>query len=107
MPNLHHKSAGRVRVFVWLVSAMHCGYTFTSERDQRVYAAGSALTTFNKGSDNLQPKVIALRSMQYTSGEMLYNPGAYAEFRAKVKINDQVRCSHVTPSICNAPEKPR
>ena len=53
-------------------------------------AAGSALTTFNKGSDNLQPKVIALRSMQYTSGEMLYNPNAYEAFKSKVKLNDKV-----------------
>ena len=53
-------------------------------------AAGGALTTFNKGSDNLQPKVIALRSMQYTSGEMLYNPSAYEAFKSKVKLNDQV-----------------
>ena len=52
--------------------------------------AGSALTTFNKGSESLQPKVIALRSLQYTSGEMLYNPDAYAEFKAKVKINEEV-----------------
>ena len=52
--------------------------------------AGGALTTFNKGPENLAPKVIALRSLQYTSGEMLYNPEAYAEFKAKIKINDEV-----------------
>lgn len=52
--------------------------------------AGSALTTFNKGAESLAPKVIALRSLQYTSGEMLYNPEAYAEFKAKVKINVEV-----------------
>ena len=51
---------------------------------------GTALTTFNKSSDLLQPKVIALRSMQHTSGDMLLNPPAYADFRAKVKINDKV-----------------
>lgn len=57
-----------------------------------LYHTGSALTTFNKGSDNLQPKVIALRSMQYTSGEMLYNPAAYADFKSKVKIRDEAAC---------------
>ena len=62
--------------------------------------AGSALTTFNKGSDNLQPKVIALRSLQYTSGEMLYNPDAYAEFKAKIKINDEV--NKVSPAIAKS-----
>lgn len=57
-----------------------------------LYHTGSALTTFNKGSDNLQPKVIALRSMQYTSGEMLYNPSAYEAFKSKVNLNDQAAC---------------
>lgn len=61
------------------------------QNNSRFDATGSALTTFNKGSDNLQPKVIALRSMQYTSGEMLYNPAAYADFKSKVKIRDEVR----------------
>ena len=61
--------------------------------------AGSALTTFNKGSESLQPKVIALRSLQYTSGEMLYNPDAYAEFKAKIKINEEVL--HIMKEACN------
>ena len=52
------------------------------------------MTTFNKASDNLQPKVIALRSMQYTSGEMLYNPAAYGDFTSKVKIRDEVGSNH-------------
>ena len=65
--------------------------------------AGSALTTFNKGSDNLQPKVIALRSMQYTSGEMLFNPNAYAEFKDKVNINDEVSSSTLSvQNLCGA-----
>lgn len=65
--------------------------------------AGSALTTFNKGSDNLQPKVIALRSMQYTSGEMLFNPNAYAEFKDKVNINDEVSSSTLSvQNLCVA-----
>ena len=61
--------------------------------------AGSALTTFNKGSESLQPKVIALRSLQYTSGEMLYNPSAYAEFKAKVKLNEEVL--HISMAACS------
>lgn len=69
-------------------------------------SAGSALTTFNKGAESLQPKVIALRSLQYTSGEMLYNPEAYAEFKAKININDEVcqirmaACGICCPSSC-------
>lgn len=55
-----------------------------------VAVTGASLTTFNKSSDLLQPKVIALRSMQHTSGDMLLNPPAYADFKAKVKINDKV-----------------
>ena len=67
-------------------------------------AAGTALTTFNKDHENLQPKVIALRSMQHTSGDMLLNPPAYADFKAKVKINDKVSAAPVAAdralSIC-------
>lgn len=66
----------------------HFGLSKSATPD--VDVAGSALTTFNKGAESLAPKVIALRSLQYTSGEMLYNPEAYAEFKAKVKINVEV-----------------
>jgi hypothetical protein len=52
--------------------------------------AGSALTTFNKGGVNLNPKVIAHRSSA-TRGEMLVNTKAYRQFCHKANINDQVR----------------
>lgn len=53
------------------------------------------MTTFNKDHENLQPKVIALRSMQHTSGDILLNPPAYADFKAKVKINDKVGAARI------------
>ncbi len=52
--------------------------------------AGSALTTFNKGDCNLNPKVIAHRSSA-TRGEMLVNSKAFRQFCLKAKINDNVR----------------
>ena len=52
--------------------------------------AGSALTTFNKGDCNLNPKVIAHRSSA-TRGEMLVNSKAFRQFCHKAKINDNVR----------------
>lgn len=58
--------------------------------------AGSALTTFNKGNMDLDPKVIAHRSPS-TRGEMLVNPAAYTEFRHKAALNDQVRASSSRP----------
>ena len=51
--------------------------------------AGSALTTFNKGGMDLDPKVIAHRSPK-TQGDMLVNPAAYDEFCAKGQLHDQV-----------------
>ena len=51
--------------------------------------AGSALTTFNKGGMDLDPKVIAHRSPK-TQGDMLVNPAAYDEFCAKGQLDDQV-----------------
>ena len=51
--------------------------------------AGSALTTFNKGGCNLNPKVIAHRSSA-TRGEMLVNSKAFRQFSHKAKINDNV-----------------
>lgn len=51
--------------------------------------AGSALTTFNKGNVNLNPKVIAHRSSA-TRGEMLVNSRAYRQFCHKARINDSV-----------------
>jgi len=53
-------------------------------------AAGSALTTFNKGNCDLSPKIIAHRSSA-TRHEMLVNPPAYAQFCHKAHINDHVR----------------
>ena len=50
----------------------------------------SALTAFNKGSDNLQPKLIALRSVQYMSEEMLHNLAAYVDFKSTVKVGDYI-----------------
>lgn len=59
--------------------------------------AGSALTTFNKGDCNLNPKVIAHRSSA-TRGEMLVNSKAFRQFCHKAKINDNVRrCSLPRP----------
>lgn len=55
-------------------------------------SAGSALTTFNKGGVNLNPKVIAHRSSA-TRGEMLVNTKAYRQFCHKANINDQVRAA--------------
>ncbi len=77
--------------FPLLLDCASCSHQHRCINSSSFNAVGSALTTFNKGSDNLQPKVIALRSMQYTSGEMLYNPAAYADFKGKVKIRDEVR----------------
>ena len=56
--------------------------------------AGSALTTFNKGGCNLNPKVIAHRSSA-TRGEMLVNSKAFRQFCHKAKIND-----NVSPAPC-------
>ncbi len=78
-------------IFPLLLNCAICSQETKCINSSSLGATGSALTTFNKGSDNLQPKVIALRSMQYTSGEMLYNPAAYADFKSKVKIRDEVR----------------
>ncbi|CAL8471980.1 g11522 [Coccomyxa elongata] len=56
-----------------------------------LYHTGSALTTFNKGNVNLNPKVIAHRSSA-TRGEMLVNSRAYRQFCHKARINDSARC---------------
>ena len=58
-------------------------------------AAGSALTTFNKGNVNLSPKIIAHRSSA-TRHEMLVNPPAYEQFCHKRHINDHVRLFKLT-----------
>lgn len=50
---------------------------------------GSALTTFNKGDVNLNPKVIAHRSSA-TRGEMLVNSRAYRQFCHKARLYDAV-----------------
>ena len=78
------------QMFPLLLVCAICSHETKCINSSSFDATGSALTTFNKASDNLQPKVIALRSMQYTSGEMLYNPAAYADFKSKVKIRDEV-----------------
>lgn len=80
----------QVEQFPLLLDCAICSHGTKCSNSLSFDATGSALTTFNKASDNLQPKVIALRSMQYTSGEMLYNPAAYADFKSKVKIRDEV-----------------
>ena len=58
--------------------------------------AGSALTTFNKGDCNLNPKVIAHRSSA-TRGEMLVNSKAFRQFCHKARINDNVRRCDLPP----------
>ena len=62
--------------------------------------AGSALTTFNKGGCNLNPKIIAHRSSA-TRGEMLVNSRSYRQFCHKAKINDNVSAfpSHCGPCL--------
>ncbi len=91
------------QMFPLLLDWAFCSHQRKHTNSSRFDATGSALTTFNKGFDNLQPKVIALRSMQYTSGEMLYNPAAYADFKSKVKIRDEVRSSAVNCCLlCSA-----
>jgi hypothetical protein len=57
---------------------------------QACCAAGSALTTFNKGGCVLAPKVIAHRSSA-TRGDMLVNTRAYRQFCQKARLNDRVR----------------
>ncbi|KAK9905596.1 hypothetical protein WJX75_002717 [Coccomyxa subellipsoidea] len=56
-----------------------------------LYHTGSALTTFNKGDVNLNPKVIAHRSSA-TRGEMLVNSRAYRQFCHKARLYDAARC---------------
>lgn len=66
------------------------GFCRSAADAARAAAAGSALTTFNKGNVNLSPKIIAHRSSA-TRHEMLVNPPAYAQFCHKAHINDHVR----------------